>query len=229
MNQYLDDLDREWETVAAAPASRRRYIQWTATHPEFAGLATLDELLAARRDPKLAPALLTVLAALAPTDELAARALLQAVVPGMVCLIARSAKDDPNAAEEMVSLAWERIRTYPPTRGGSVAGNILLDVLKRYRHHRSIEQPTGGTPITSDLEGQDRTEDTVMNRLLLEEVITAHSAGIVTAPALTLVLRTRLLGEPLEDVSAEMEVPQRNLCQRRWRAECRLRELLDAA
>ena len=69
----------------------------------------------------------------------------------------------------------------------------------------------------------------VGHRLLLEEVITAHRAGIVSAPALTLVLRTRVMGEPLEDVSIEMDVPQRNLCQRRWRAECRLRDRLLAA
>ena len=229
MNPFLNDLDREWEIVAAAPASRRRFIRWVAAHPELAGLATLDDLLAARRDPERAPALLSVLAALAPTDELAARTLLQAVVPGIVCFAARSAKDDPRAVEEMVSLAWERIRTYPTTRPGSVAGNILLDVLKRYRRHWAIEQPTSGTPIPNDLESKDCVEDTVLNRLLLEEVITAHRTGIVSAPALTLVLRTRVLGEPLEEVSAEMDVPQRNLCQRRWRAECRLRDRLLAA
>jgi hypothetical protein len=43
----------------------------------------------------------------------------------------------------MVSLAWERIRTYPTTRHGSVAGNVLLDVRKRYRAHRVIDAPTG--------------------------------------------------------------------------------------
>lgn len=229
MNPFLNDLDREWEIVAAAPASRRRFIRWVATHPDLAGLESLDDLLEARRDPERAPALLTVLAALAPTDKLAARTLLQAVVPGIVCFAARTAKDDPQAIEEMVSLAWERIRTYPTTRHGAVAGNILLDVLKRYRRHRVIEQPTSGTPIPNDLEGKDCTEDTVMNRLLLEEVINAHRAGIVSAPALSLVLRTRMLGDPLEEVSAELDVPQRNLCQRRWRAECRLRDRLLAA
>lgn len=229
MNPFLNALDREWEIVAAAPASRRRFIRWVATHPELEGIESLDDLLVARRDPARAPALLQVLAALAPTDELAARTLLQAVVPGIVCFAARSAKDDPCAIEEMVSLAWERIRTYPTTRPGSVAGNILLDVLKRYRRHWAVEQPTSGTPIPNDLEDRSCLEDTVLNRLLLEEVITAHRAGIVSKPALTLVLRTRMMGEPLEDVSAEMDVPQRNLCQRRWRAECRLRDRFLAA
>lgn len=229
MHQFLYDLDREWEIVAAAPASRRRFIRWVATHPDLEGLESLDDLLVARRDPTRAPALLQVLAALAPTDKLAARTLLQAVVPGIVCFAARSAKEDPQAIEEMVSLAWERIRTYPTTRPGSVAGNILLDVLKRYRRHWAIEQPRSGRPLPSELEGNECVEDTVLNRLLLEEIINAHRAGIVSKPALTLVLRTRVMGDPLEDVSAEMDVPQRNLCQRRWRAECRLRDRLLAA
>jgi hypothetical protein len=229
MSPFLIDLDREWERVAGSPASRRRFTQWVATHPELAGLETLDELLEARRDPERAPALLSVLAALAPTDELAARTLLQAVVPGIVCFAARAANDDPQAVEEMVSLAWERIRTYPTTRRGAVAGNILLDVLKRYRRHRFIDQPTSSAPIATDPEGTQCTEDTVLNRLLLEEVINADRAGIVSAPALTLVLRSRVMGEPLEELSAELDVPQRNLCQRRWRAECRLRDRLLAA
>ena len=229
MSPFLYDLDRDWERVASSPASQRRFIRWVATHPELDGLTTLGELLDARRDPERAPALLSVLAALAPTDELAARTLLQAVVPGIVCFAARAAKDDPQAVEEMVSLAWERIRTYPASRCGAVAGNILLDVLRRYRRHWSIEQPTSGTPIGADLEGNECTEDTALNRLLLEEVTTAHRAGIVSAPALTLVLRTRVMGEPLEEVSAEMHVPQRNLRERRWRAESRLRHQLLAA
>jgi len=228
MSPFLHDLDREWATIARSPATRRRFMRWVATHPELAGLHSVDDLLEARRDPERAPVLLSILAALSPTDDLAARTLLQAVVPGIVRLATRTAKDDPHAIEELVSLAWERIRTYPTTRNGAVAGNILLDVMKRYRRHRQIEQPTSGTPIPSDLAGIDCTEDTVLNRMLLEEVTSAHRSGIVSAPSLALILRTRVLGEPVDDVSAEQDIPQRNLCQRRWRAESRLRDRLLA-
>jgi hypothetical protein len=71
------------------------------------------------------------LAALAPSDQLAARTLLQALLGGL-CNLARCVGRDANAVDDVVSLAYERIRTYPAHRPGSVSGNVLLDVRKRY-------------------------------------------------------------------------------------------------
>jgi len=109
--------------------------------PRAARLADLDGLLERRRDDRAAPAALRALAVLAPGDDLAARTLLQALLPGLVRLAGTVGYDDPTAIEEMVSLAWERIRTYPAGRRGSVAANVSFDARKRYRAHRLIEAP----------------------------------------------------------------------------------------
>lgn len=62
---------------------------------------------------------------LAPVDAIAARAVLQALLRGLTQLAATTGYDDPAAFDELVLLAWERIRTYPGTRCGSVAANVL--------------------------------------------------------------------------------------------------------
>jgi hypothetical protein len=173
MASTLEELDREWSELATSPCARRALIRWANDHPALAGLRDLDEVLAARRDNSRAPALLAALAALAPTDELAARTLLQALVPGLARLSSLTGNDDPAAIDEMVSLAWERIRTYPTTRRGSVAGNVLLDVRKRYRRHRLVEVPAS-LELTGDPEDDGCTpEDEVLGRLLIEELAMA--------------------------------------------------------
>lgn len=226
MTSILEELDREWSELATSPRARRALIRWTNTHCALVGLRDLTDVLAARRDPERAPAVLSALAALAPTDEVAARTLLQALVPGLVCLSRSSGNDDPGAIEEMVSLAWERIRTYPTSRHGSVAANVLLDVRKWYRKHRLIEAPTGSLQITGEpVDDASSPEEEVLGRLLIEELVGAERAGVVTAPVLRLILRTRVGGEPLTAVAAEQRVDPQLLCQRRWRAERRLRQL----
>ena len=54
---------------------------------------------------------LRVLAAEAPSDEIAARTLLQALLGGLVRLATQVAHDDPDAVGEVVSMAWNRVRT----------------------------------------------------------------------------------------------------------------------
>ena len=83
--------------------------------------------------------------ALATADELAARTLLQALLPGIVSFARRSAVGDPSVAiGEMVSIAWERIRTYPLHRPGSVAANVLWDTRSCYwKEHLDPRCSTG--------------------------------------------------------------------------------------
>ncbi|MGH2395259.1 MAG: hypothetical protein ACRDGH_17505, partial [Candidatus Limnocylindria bacterium] len=85
--------------------------RWALDHPALDGLRDLDQLLERRRNADAAHAVLTALAVLAPADDLAARTLLHALLPGLVGLAGTAACDDPAAIDEMVSLAWERIRT----------------------------------------------------------------------------------------------------------------------
>lgn len=226
MSSILSALDREWSELATSPRALRTVIRWARRYDSLAGLSDLEGVLDRRRDRAQAPAVLRALAALAPDDDLAARCLLQALIPGLVCLAARSGNDDPAALEEMVSLAWERIRTYPTTRHGSVAGNVLLDVRKRYRAHRIIDAPTGFLQRDGDaIDQRPGPDDEVLGQLLLEELAAARRDGVVSAPALELIVRTRIVGESLAEVAVTEGVEPQVLCQRRWRAERRLRQL----
>lgn len=226
MAPILEQLDREWDELASSPRARRAVSRWASAHPALAGNRDLAEILAARRVPARAPAILEALAVLAPGDELAARTLLQALLPGLVCLASKSGNDDPAAIDELVSLAWERIRTYPTTRHGSVAANVLLDTRKRYRKHRVIEAPRSSMSIVDEpVDGGRQPEDEVFGRLLIEELRGAERAGVVSSSVLDLILRTRLGGERLVDVAAEQDLAPQILGQQRWRAERRLRRL----
>lgn len=221
-------LDAEWATLASAPAARRALIRWSRCHPVLAGLDDFEMLLALRRDPSAANEVLAALAALAPLDDLASRVLLQALLPGLVRLATTAAYDDPAALDEMVSLAWERIRTYPTTRRGSVAANVLWDVRKWYRRHRSIEAPRSMPldQLNEDAVPVDESvEDVVLAGVALAELDRARKAGVISDTALELIVRTRVDGEALADIAADAQVNVHRLAQRRWRAECRLRGL----
>ena len=111
MKATLTALDREWTALDRSPASTLALRRWATTQPALAGLDSLGAVLAARTHPKAAPAILSCLAQLAGEDALAARTLLQALLPGLVRMATTSGDDDPAALDELVSLAWERIRS----------------------------------------------------------------------------------------------------------------------
>ena len=228
MHRTLTALDAEWRQLAASTEAARALSRWSELHPALRNAADLDMLLDRRRDPGQTRAVLAALAALAPTDTVAARTLLQAMLPGLVCLAATAGRDDPAAIDEMVSLAWERVRTYPETRRGAVAGNILLDVRKQYRRHRSIEAPRSYCPSGSGPEAASApsAEDVVLSRLALEDLLRVHIDGTISRADLYLIVRTRLGGESLSEVAVEEHTSAHTLNQRRWRAERRLRQLL---
>jgi hypothetical protein len=227
MSHTLTSLDAEWRRLARTSRARRALKQWSIAQPALRGLADLDALLERRRDDQAAPAILRALAVLAPADDLAARTLLQALLPGLVRLAGMVGYDDPAAIEEMVSLAWERVRTYPVGRRGSVAANVLFDVRKRYRAHRLIEAPR--SPDTEDIEAAATSrspEDEALARVLFEQLMAAQrDERVLRDRAFDLVLRTRLAGQPLTELARNQDLPVSVLAQRRWRAECRLRQL----
>jgi hypothetical protein len=227
MSHTLMSLDAEWRRLFRTSRARRALRQWSIAHPALRGLPDLDGLLERRRDDHAAPAILRALAVLAPGDDLAARTLLQALLPGLVRLAGMVGYDDPAAIEEMVSLAWERIRTYPAGRPGSVAANVLFDVRKRYRAHRLIEAPRSPDAEGNEAAATSRSpEDEALARVLFEKLMAAQRAEpVLRAASFDLVLRTRLAGEPLTEIARRKNLPLSVLAQRRWRAECRLRQL----
>ena len=137
MERILQVLDAEWRQLATSPEGRRALIRWTTDHDVLVGLHDLNDVVACRYE-EIAYDVLLILARRSPTDEIAARTLFQMLLPGLVSLVGTVGQGDHDAQDEIVALAWERIRTYPTTRNGSVAANVVLDVRKRYLKVRQM-------------------------------------------------------------------------------------------
>ena len=220
MSHVLTSLESEWRRVARCSAGRRALLRWGAAHPVLWGAGDLGDLLERRRTSSDAPTILAALAVLAPTDELAARTLLQALLPGLVYLARTAGYDDPEAIDEIVSLAWERIRTYPAGRPGAVAGNILLDVRKRYhRQRRRAAVQVADLAAAPGLCRQDvrPAEDEALDRLSMSEWLAGYRA-LVGERGYRAVIRTRVLGLSLAEHAAEEDTTVNTVGQRRWRA-----------
>ena len=228
MNRTLSQLDREWADLDRSPTTAGVLERWGAKEPALAGLGSLGAVLRERQSGR-APEVLSALARLAADDELAARTLLHALVPGLLALASTSCADDPLAFDEFVSLAWERIRTYPTARPGSVAANVIWDVRKRYREHRAIEDPDSPGLDPESIHVGPSAEEIVLARSTLDHVVAAERDGVIGSSALRLILRTRVDEVPLGVAAAEEgATPQRANCIR-WRAERRLRPVLAAS
>lgn len=221
MAQILQTLNDEWSTLAGSPAARRALMRWSASYPVLISASDLDGVIVLGFDTVAGPEVRRALAAMAPTDDIAARALLQGLLGGL-CNLARRVGRDEEAADDMVRLAWERIRTYPDSRPGPVAANVLLDVRKRYRREqdkarrRIAPRSAGAAPSA---------EDQAMTTMLLKDLVAAGPSAGVSDEALATIFRSRLVGESMADLAAEQQVTLKVLWHRRWRAEARLRDL----
>lgn len=227
MNQTLATLDHEWDAIKASPASCEALREWGRLEPTLDGLADLDHLLKERTRSEAAPAMLSALARLAAHDQLAARTLLQALVPGLLRFATTGCRDDPTAFEELIAIAWVRIRTYPQTRDGSVAANIVLDVRKNYRSHRAIESPKAKFDQPGRHAEVPSAEDTVLAGSALGDLLALASRRSAISPvALNLIVRTRVDLVPLDMAAREQQASYQHASHIRWRAERRLRPIL---
>lgn len=222
MAQILQSLNKEWSTIADSPAARRALMRWRAVHPVLLPAADLDDVIDLGYRPDIGPEVRRALATLAPTDHLAARTLLQEFLGGLVNLAHRVGRD-ADAVDDVVRLAWERIRTYPAHRPGSVSGNVLLDVRKRYG--REHDTPRRCPTSIGDATDEPSAEDRVLSNAFVEELIALSERYGVSKDVLGTIIRSRVGGESMADLAAEQEVSLKVLWHRRWRAEARLREL----
>jgi hypothetical protein len=139
MAQVLHSLNDEWATIADSPMARRALMRWSDVHPVLLPAGNLAEVIELGYRPDIGPEIRRALALMAPEDHLAARTLLQELLGGLVNLAHRVGRDD-DAVDDVIGLAWERICTYPGHRPGTVSGNVLLDVRKRYRREQDKER-----------------------------------------------------------------------------------------
>src|SRR5207244_12972769 len=103
------------------------------------------------------------------------------------------------------------------------------DVRKRYREHRTIEAPAGFDHEPRRDKVSPSAEEIVLGRCAIHDVIAAQRAGVISATALTLILRTRLDEVSLELAAAEHRATAAQANCIRWRAERRLRPVLAMA
>jgi hypothetical protein len=232
VKQTLNALNRQWESLDELPESAAAVVRWRATEPALAGAERLSDVLAARTDPDRTEPVMAALARLGLVDELAARTLLQAVLGGLVLMAARARRFDRFALEELVSLAWERIRSYPVERRGSVAANVIFDVRKAYVRHRRIEDP-GRDPWSPSRHParscEPSAEEVVVAHQAAEAVADASRRGVISEAAAQIIIRTRLLDHSLAEVAAAHGTTPANACCARWRAERKLRPTLAEA
>lgn len=221
MAEILRSLNREWSAIADSPSARRALMRWSSTFPVLTPAQDLDGVIVLGFDPDDGPEVRRALAAMAPTDHLAARALLQGLLGGLCNLAHRVGRDD-DAVDDIVRLAWERIRTYPASRPGSVSANVLLDVRKHYRR----EQDKARRQIASCAATEaPSAEEQFVSHAFLEDLVSASSSSGISEEVLATILRSRVGGESMADLAAEQQVTLKVLWHRRWRAEVRLREL----
>ena len=227
MNQTLATLDHEWDAIKASPASCEALRQWGRLEPALDGLADLDHLLKERTRSEAAPAMLSALVRLAAHDQLAARTLLQALVPGLLRFATTECRDDPAGFEELIAIAWVRIRTYPESRDGSVAANIVLDVRKTYRSHRAIESPKAQFDQPVRHPEVPSAEDTFLTGSAVDDLLVlARRRSAISPAALNLIVRTRVDLIPLDVAAREQHASSQQASCIRWRAERRLRPIL---
>ncbi|HTN99559.1 MAG TPA: hypothetical protein VL068_02690 [Microthrixaceae bacterium] len=226
MAQILQSLNAEWSTIADSPSARRALMRWSATHPVFLPADDLAGVLELGYQPGVGPEVRRALASLASIDCLAARTLLQGLLGGLVNL-ARRVGRDADAVDDIVRLAWARIRTYPAHRPGSVSGNVLLDVRKGYC--REQEQAKRSRDVVQQATLERSAEEHVLGREFLEELVIGGRQNGMSSQMLETIFRSRVCGDSMTDIAAEQQVSLKVLWHRRWRAEARLRKLLVAS
>lgn len=227
-------LEQEWVGLAGSPLMRRAVARWSAQASALFGDVVDGEQLRAlvhdRSDPARADAVLGLLVREAAVDggddPLAARVVLQLLLPGMVCLqrrlswmVADGLVEDVEELDAATSAALAGlIRRYPwRRRPTKVAANLLLDtqmtVRGSYRHPPTVPeglQPALGGGVVDD--GQDPAAE------LLEVFVWAVRERVVSAADVLLITRTKVGGEPLTDLAAELGVGVKTLARRRQRA-----------
>ena len=202
MATILHTLNAEWATLTKSPPARRALMRWKAKHDFLTGAMDLDDVLTLGRDGDVGPDLRRALAALAANDDVAARTLLQALLGGL-CNLARRIGRDSDALDDIVSIAWERIRTYPTHRPGSVSGNVLLDVRKRYQR---MHRPLGDSEALAAQVPEPSVEDRVLLSAFLEDLVKAGFNAGVSTELLETIVRSRVDGESMADLAAEQNV-----------------------
>lgn len=217
------DLDAEWRELVQSVEAAEAVERWRRIHVALADLTSVEDVRALRRDEHRADDVLRALVERACHDPVAARTVLQSILPGLVRIACWYADGTPEVtACEVVSIAWERICSYPSHRPGDVAPNLLLDVRKQMRLDR---EPVRLVPSRSV---ERSAEDVVLEAMLFEDLRRAEVARTGGDSSFDLVVASRVNGHRVVDIAAARNERPHAVLMRRKRAEQRLRDHLDA-
>jgi hypothetical protein len=228
-------LADDWRDLTSSPEAGR--LLWWCRAELGIDAADLGDLVDKVwcADPVFADETLALIAGRARGDVTAGRLLLHILRPGLRALACRLVRTHPraDADDELLAIAWEKIRTYPiDRRPRSIAANILLDTRKEYLRwtddgHPWVDyQDLAGTSVL--LISCPSAEDDAMEgedaglRLVHSQLAGAARAGTITPIAARIIWRTRITGESDQDVAADFSMNVRSLQRRRQRAERRL-------
>lgn len=230
----FDALDRHWTAFTHSREATDALARWHHDrHLRASDLNTLVQGIWAA-DKADAEAGCAALARLAPTDPAAARVLLQVLRPGLRTLGRRLALGGSfdHVDQELLALAWERIRTYPiDRRPAKIAADILLDVRKAYvggilgPEYRTVpieEVPPGRQPAAPSVEHEAIDAHLPSLHRAHRRLTAAIGRGTITPRTAAVVWRTRVEQHDDAAVADELGVEVRTLQRRRQRAERRL-------
>ncbi len=230
----FDALDRNWATLVHSHEAAAALARW-ANEPLLRApdLDTLIDRIWAAAKPE-ADRTHAALAARAPTDPTAARVLLQTLRPGLRSLgrtVAFGGCFD-DADSEILSLAWERIRTYPlERRPARIAANVLLDVRKRYirgvvdaklLHFEYLSEDLWPPAPSAEHEAIEAFEPSLRRAHAHAHLAAAVDRGTITPSSAAVVWRTRVQQDDDAEVAADLGMNVRTMQRRRQRAERQL-------
>jgi hypothetical protein len=145
-------------------------------------------------------------------------------------------------ASEQVAVGWAaakmavaRLRQHRHTLSNTDPDQVAF-LLGRAAEHPQQHLGRGRAEVDSASDLREPQLDPPVRRgrgpgpVLFEQLMAAQrDERVLRDGAFWLVLRTRLAGEPLTEVAQREKLPRSVLAQRRWRAECRRRQLRPAA
>lgn len=234
----LAALDNEWPVLCRDRSAHRQFLRWKEEDPALRSIADLAGLLAVTRDRANLDASDAVLAALArraPTDTLAAQVLLHALLPGLKRVIrtCRPRRGADDFASEVVTVALERIRSYPfERRPQRIAPNVLRDVRQRVVRQLIREQRLAerlGPAVPFDEERFGSPDEATSSEELIGLVSEAVRTGRLSHRGGRLILLYRVLGVTTPALAAAEGRRPDAIERRRQRAEAELAATAEVA
>jgi hypothetical protein len=224
MTNLFQQLDDEWPSYARSREARLDFAMWSRRDPAIAGFRSPAAILEHVRTHRTGnETLLAAVAERAKTDGTARRLALQIMVPGLAATASRHwrRKNIADIEANLVEFALARLASWNTTRPVTFAAGIVLEA-RRSLHLRlcveRVEEEVRGDRIDMDV-----LLELVDSHATVEPVPTVL-ADAVERCALTkfdadVIVVTRLLGVPINEVAAELGIDYGSLRRRRTRAE----------